>query len=281
MGKIVVPGEEVAQAPVRMAYTYTDGKKTFATVLSMLSDSNKLIPLEGPYEPLCDDYVIGYVTDVKFAGYEVDICAPVRAFLSSKEMRQQFRLGDIMMVRIAKVDEVGSVDLSDAKLLKGGMLIKVSAVKVPRVIGKKNSMVNMVANATGCQILVGRNGYVFITNEGDCQLAIKTIELIGMQAHTSGLTDRIAQYLSEIVGREIKPQPQDELPPAHIEAQESQYQGEEMRQEGGEGYGYERRPHRHEGSYDSRMGERRPGRYSNSRYGSRPPRRGPRSNSRY
>ena len=197
MTKIVMPGEIVSDRPVRMAYAYSDGQKTYSTVVGMLSQEGKLIPLEGPYEPLPEDYVVGYVSDVRFAGYSIDIGTANPGSMSSRDSREKFSLGDMALAKIIAVDEVKNIDLADARKLAGGRIEKISPVKVPRLIGKKNSMITMIADATGCQIVVGRNGYVFISHKGDHKLACEAVEMIEREAHTSGLTDRVAAYMKE------------------------------------------------------------------------------------
>ncbi|MFH1306242.1 MAG: KH domain-containing protein [Candidatus Micrarchaeota archaeon] len=276
MGKIVVPGEVIAESAVRMPYTYTDGKKTYATVLSLVSEGNKLIPLEGPYEPLVDDVVIGYVIDVRFAGADVQINAPGRTFLSNRNTREKFALGSIIMARIEKVDETGSIDLSEARVLKGGILEKISPVKVPRLIGKKNSMIGMISSATECKIFVGRNGFVFILTDGNYELAKEAVEMIEREAHISGLTDRVAKFLSNKTGKEVVPQPQENVNPyADLPPREERREyGRGPPRQGG--YGGDRRERR---DYGDRRG---PPRRHSGGYGDRrgPPRR-PRTNSRY
>jgi len=44
-------------------------------------------------------------------------------------------------------------------------------------------------------VIAGRNGYVWITGKWDSNLAEKAICMIEAQAHTHGLTDRVAAYL--------------------------------------------------------------------------------------
>ncbi|MFH0927652.1 MAG: hypothetical protein V1822_03670 [Candidatus Micrarchaeota archaeon] len=203
MANIVVPGDEIAQTPQRLAYTYTDGRKTYATVISLFTDEGKVIPLQGPYEPIEEDPVIGFVADSRHSGYDVDINSANKCFLSSRETRSTFRLSDMIMARIKSVDETGTIDLTDARLLKDGQLARISPVKIPRLIGKKNSMIGLISHATGCNMYVGRNGIVFISNEGDVSLAREAIDMIEKQAHTSGLTDRMAQFLAEKSGKEV------------------------------------------------------------------------------
>lgn len=197
MGRIVLPGEAVSDKAERIAYSFVENGKTYATVLSLMNDEGRLIPLEGPYEPLVDDYVIGVVTYVKFVGYTVEMNSPYEGFLSSRETRDKFELADVVFAKIRSVDEVKNINLTDARMLREGRLVSVSAVKVPRIIGKKNSMLNMIKEATGCEIFVGRNGLIWMSREGDVNLAIRTIEMIEREAHVPGLTDRVGKYLSE------------------------------------------------------------------------------------
>jgi exosome complex component RRP4 len=105
----------------------------------------------------------------------------------------------------AKVINVSSQMLVDVttigpglRKLKGGQIIQVGCKKVPRIIGKQGSMVSLIKDATGCQIVVGQNGRVWINGEPIAQvIAIETIHKIASEAHTSGLTDVIKTFLEE------------------------------------------------------------------------------------
>jgi len=192
--RIVFPGELVSDRPDRIAYAYIDKGKTYSTVVGLFSDG-KLVPLEGPYEPLPDDIVVGIISEVRFSCYSVDINCPYVSFLSSREIRERYEMGDAIVARIVKVDEVKNIDLTDARKLPQGSLVKVSSVKVPRIIGKKNSMIDTIQSSTGCQVTAGRNGYIWVSGAGDFSLAQKAIRMIEAQAHTRGLTDRVASFL--------------------------------------------------------------------------------------
>ncbi len=202
MPDIIVPGEQVAQGMQRLAYTYTDGQNTYATVISLRSAEDKIIPLAGPYEPVESDTVVGFVVDTRHSGYDISMGSANRCFLSSRETRTSFRLSDIVVAKIKSIDETGTIDLTDARALKDGQLASISAVKVPRLIGKKNSMIGLISNATGCLIYVGRNGIVFISNEGDFTLARQAIQKVENEAHVPGLTDRMTQFLCEKTGKD-------------------------------------------------------------------------------
>lgn len=200
MKDIILPGEQVSDQPIRMDYAWVENGKTYATVLSLF-DGKRLVPLQGPYEPQPEDYIVGVVVRVIFAGSGVDLNSPYQAFLSKMAVRNELRLGDILFAKVNSVNEVKDVELADARLLEGGRLISVSPVKVPRIIGKKNSMLNLIKEATGCEIFVGRNGFIWLSDrEGEkTKLAIDSIRKIEREAHISGLTDRIKEYLEKNV----------------------------------------------------------------------------------
>jgi exosome complex component RRP4 len=80
-----------------------------------------------------------------------------------------------------------------------GQIIKVTPSKIPRVIGRKGSMISMIKQETGCQIILGLNGVILVTgkNPEDEDIAMAAIQKIEAESHTSGLTDRITQFLKE------------------------------------------------------------------------------------
>jgi exosome complex component RRP4 len=75
----------------------------------------------------------------------------------------------------------------------------VTPTKIPRVIGRKGSMISMIKQETGCQIILGLNGIILVTGKSpaDEQLAMRAIKKIEDESHTTGLTDRITQLLKE------------------------------------------------------------------------------------
>ncbi len=193
--KIVVPGEMLADKPVKMPDAYIDNGKTYSEVVGLFHETEmRLVALEGAYLPMDEDYVVGVVEEVKFAGCNVDINSPYTAFLSSKDTRFQFDLGDVLFAKVKGVDEVKNVNLYDARKLSGGEIVEISPVKVPRVIGKKSSMLNMLIDATRSEIYVGKNGRMWITG-GDSSLAARAILKIEKEAHLTGLTERMKTFL--------------------------------------------------------------------------------------
>lgn len=216
---IVVPGEELA---VGMDYvpstgTYRDGDKIIAAQLGIVSVSGrviKLIALNGRYMPKAGDMVIGKINNMGFSNWSVDIGYAYEAMVSLKDatsefiergadLSKYFDFGDIIAAKIVNVTRSNAVDLSmkgpGLHKLRGGKLVFVTPSKVPRIIGKQASMINLVKEKTGCKITVGQNGWVWIQSDDPKKemIATKVIEYINENAHKNGLTDDVSKMLAE------------------------------------------------------------------------------------
>jgi len=62
-------------------------------------------------------------------------------------------------------------------------------------------MVSMIKQATGCRIIVGQNGLIWIDGEPDKEnIAVDAIRKIESESHIPGLTDRMKNHLEGITG---------------------------------------------------------------------------------
>ena len=75
-------------------------------------------------------------------------------------------------------------------------MIGIAPSKVPRVIGKKGTMVKQINEKTNCNIIVGQNGQVWISGD-EANLAARAVKKVEREAHTENLTDRISEWLEE------------------------------------------------------------------------------------
>jgi exosome complex component RRP4 len=160
-----------------------------------MDETGRYMPLENPYKPYVGDIVVGMVVDVRHAGYEVDLNLPDGGFIPTRDTRISLQLGDFVVCKIKSVNEVGDVDLGEVKRLPKGKVVDFPPAKVPRLIGRKSSMLTLLKENTGGDILVGNNGYVWVSENNNMPLLLKAIDTIDRKAHTSGLTDRIAKLL--------------------------------------------------------------------------------------
>ncbi len=219
--EITLPGDEIAEGMdfIPAAGCYRDGEKVVAGKLGLISVDGrliKIIPLAGRYVPKKGDTIICKVIDVTFSGWRVDTNSAYSAMLGLKDavsdfvergadLTKYYEINDYIVAKIINVTSQKLVDLTmkgpGLRKIQGGRIITVAPTKVPRIIGKQGSMVSMIKDATGCRIIVGQNGMVWIQGEPAQEIrAVEVIRKIEAEAHISGLTDIIKSYLSENKG---------------------------------------------------------------------------------
>lgn len=223
--EVVVPGDVLAEGMdfLPAQGTYRKDDKIIASRLGLATVDNrlvKIIPLSGRYLPKDGDTIIGEVKDITIGGWRVNINSAYTAMLSMKDATHEFirkgadltrwfGIGDYMVTKIRNVTSQNLVDLTmkapGLRKLRGGRIIKVNSTKVPRLIGKGGSMVGMVKRATGCNIIVGQNGFVWIQGEPESEvLAIETVKKIEANSHVGGLTDNIKEFLEKKTGQKLE-----------------------------------------------------------------------------
>ena len=217
---LVVPGEILAEEEFHAGRgTFKEENKICSSVVGLVSIRNNkisVIPLQSKYIPKRGDVVIGEINDIRFSMWGLDINSPYSGLLPAsevfgkekRELEKVFDVGDVLFLRVIDVDEVKKVKLGlkgrGLGKFKGGILVYITPTKVPRLIGKKGSMINMIKDKTRCDIVVGQNGVVWVKGKPDMErIAEKLIKMIEEQAHTSGLTDRVRDLLAELTGEEI------------------------------------------------------------------------------
>jgi len=211
--KLVVPGEVIIEGEDYLPgdFTRKEGNQVISNRYGLVETNGrvvKIIPISGVFEPRRGNNVIGRVEDITFSGWMMDIGGPYSAFLPLMECPRFINrnnidefagIGDIMAVKIAGVKK-GGIDLTlkfrGLGVLEDGRLIKINPHKVPRVIGKEGSMINLIKDSTKTEINVGQNGYIWIKGDlaGETK-AEETINLIVKESTSSGLTEKIENFL--------------------------------------------------------------------------------------
>lgn len=214
--EIVTPGEVIVSGKDYLPGegTERDGEEIIAARfgLSQIEDRMiKVIPLSGVYIPRRGNTIIGKVIDITFNGWLLDIKSPYEAFLPLAECRGfinkndlagHFDFGDMIVAKVKAIKRRG-VDLTMREKgtckLKEGMIIEINPSKVPRVIGKEGSMISIVKNETGSNIIIGQNGVIWIQSSSIEKelLAKEAIMLIAEKSHVEGLTEKIKEFLEK------------------------------------------------------------------------------------
>ena len=229
---LVIPGQILADDEYYSGRgTFKENGKVCSSLIGLVSLRNKkirVIPLKSKYVPKKGDVVIGKIKDVRFSMWDVDINSPYSGILPAfevfgrekKELNKVYDVGDVLFLRVVDVDEIKKAKLGlkgrGMGKFKGGIIVDIAPTKVPRLIGKKGSMINMIKDKTKCKIVVGQNGLVWVKGDEDMeQLTKNIIHLIEAEAHTSGLTNKIKNKLYLAID--------GELPPEEVEEQEEEF----------------------------------------------------------
>lgn len=214
---MVAPGELLAEGDhLAGDNVYRNGNKIYSDSLGILEiDGNRVfvVPLKGGYIPRVGDLVAGRIVDIGLSGWNVDIRAPYEAMLPASEtpgprgprrqdLSSTFDVGDMVIAEILAFDRTRD-PLLTAKgpglgKVATGRVVEISAAKIPRLIGRKGSMISMLKKETDCQITVGQNGMVLVWGKSpeNERLAVEAIYMVEREAHTRGLTDRIREMIS-------------------------------------------------------------------------------------
>ncbi len=217
--QLVTPGDLVAEGEyIAGENTFVEKGKIYAARVGIVDYETKkvdVVALKAFYIPKPGDIVIGTITEVGFNGWTVDINSPYIALLRASDvlsrpfkpqkddLPQVLDAGDLVVAKIVSYDRTHDPQLTVAEPGLGkitrGQILKITPTKIPRVIGKKGSMISTIKQETGCNIILGLNGVVLVTGKAleDEELAVRAILKIEQESHTSGLTDRITQMLKE------------------------------------------------------------------------------------
>ncbi len=215
--QLVVPGEVLADGGYLAGdNTYEECGKIYSQKLGLVEIKGKkisVVALRGPYIPKVGDLVIGQIVDVTIGGWLVDINSPYTAILSVPEatgrtfnpkmgaLTKILTVGDIIAAKVISFDRTRDPALTirgqGLGKIEGGVIINLTPTKVPRLIGRKGSMINMIKQITGCNVIVGQNGRILIRGKNPQMMkaTVEAIQMIEEQAHISGLTDKIRVFL--------------------------------------------------------------------------------------
>ncbi len=215
--KYVIPGEVVTTGPFRPEQNVIlEGNKIISTTIGVseiYDDSVKVISLTGKYLPKIKDLVIGKVISNTSLSWELDINSCYVGFLPASdvfgrdfsahadELSSKLKPGDLVAARIANFDRTRDplITIADRDLgkIESGDLVKISPTKVPRLIGKRGTMIQTIETATNAVITIGQNGWVVVSCENPEGLlkAKKAIQMVNDYAHVANLTDQVQEML--------------------------------------------------------------------------------------
>ncbi|MFN7106089.1 MAG: exosome complex RNA-binding protein Rrp4 [Pyrobaculum sp.] len=224
--QLVFPGDLVATIDSKIeGPVYLDNGRYRSSVVGLVEfrdDTVVIVALEGVYRAKKGDLVVGYITDVLATGWEIDVQSFLPAYLPVSEALHKYvelestplamflNVGDVVVAKVKDVDMTDEypiiLTLKEERVgkVESGSVIEISPAKIPRVIGKKGTMLNTLMEV-GCDIVVGQNGRVLIRcrNPRDEVFLASLIKKIEAESHVMGLTDRIRAEIEKY--KKLKP----------------------------------------------------------------------------
>lgn len=216
---IVVPGQLLAEGDYRNGDgAYKEHDRIYAAVVGLVKMKGKtiyVVPLQGQYYPKPRDIVIGTITEITLNGWLLDINSPYPAMLpvvhalsrrdamhAKENLRRWFDIGETVVAEIIAADRTRDPLITTRGRglgkIRGGVLTEIIPARVPRLIGRKGSMINMLKSELNADIVVGQNGIVWLKGAPHhVEIALEAIRQIEREAHTSGLTDRVREIISQ------------------------------------------------------------------------------------
>ncbi len=211
---------------------FKDSRGYVPTIVGVAQISGRnidFIPYKDTYRPVKGDYVIGVVVGYAPNGWFIDIGSYVKAFLPAAdvlnkrfdprkdELSRYLKIGDIVGLYVSEVRRLGNIlvtmkDVKKAKDRRVGRLsdyymIKVWSTKLPRIIGKKGSMVKLLKERLGGDIIIAQNGVILYKGPYEKFVILnKIITFITAKTFATGLTEYINGLINDMLGTEDRNQ---------------------------------------------------------------------------
>lgn len=203
MKDIVVPGELISTENKKVqGGIYQIGDNLYSQYLGIVYDSDlgmKVVPLNGKYVPKVGDVIVGRVISDDPFTYELNVNSYVRCVLSKRDVENPLQVTDVILLRVVDVNEIKEISVELISKLFNGTLLYISPKKVPRVIGKSKSMLEVIEKYCGVKLTVGANGYIYVVGK-NTKLVEETLAKIDQYSHVDNLTNKIEGFLNKILG---------------------------------------------------------------------------------
>jgi len=195
---ILIPGDNLKKKDIN---SY-ERENNYYSKYILLVNEDKTTRLFGYYMPEVNDIVIGKVIDVLSNGWIIDINSPYVGKLSLKDSgvdpSDLYTYGDYILCQIVKITKNKLIDLEIKKKekLNDGLILKVDPARIPRLIGKNSSMLNLIKEKLRIDIIIGKNGRVYLN--GDINNVSKAVDIIRFVINNSykrGLTEKVKEIL--------------------------------------------------------------------------------------
>lgn len=211
---IVIPGYLLGEDINGGDGTFRKGNRVYSAVYGIAKRVNnkiEVISLKGKYNPKKGDLLIGIVTDITFSMWILDINSPYYGFLhlsdytkkiEKEDMSKEIGIGETVIAKVKEIEMPIRINLTmndnRCKIIRTGVVIDVSYAKIPDIIGKGGSTINLIKKKTNCDIYVAQNGRVWINGSDEMiKLAINIIKMIEKDGCFDNISEKITREIDK------------------------------------------------------------------------------------
>ena len=196
--QIVLPGHLLSDSNLTLGRgTFREDGKIYSNMTGIVyleSETISVIPFKYTYKPKYGDLIIGRVTSSSYSSWSININSTYQGYLSTSElydkneqnMNQIINIKDILLLRVAQVDEINRVKLTIRSHGLGkfnqGTIVRVKQPTVHFLSEENAFLTHMIQEYTCTDIIVAKNGLIWINGlKENVEKIIKIIEEIENQ----------------------------------------------------------------------------------------------------
>lgn len=176
--QIVLPGHLLADSDLKLGRgTFRENGKIFSNMTGIVyleSETISVIPFKYTYKPKYGDLIIGKVVSSSYSSWTININSTYHGYLSASElydkneqnMNQIINVKDVLLLRVANVDEINRVKLTIRSHGLGkfnqGVIVRVKQPTVHFLSEENAFLNNMIQEYTCTDMIVAKNGLIWI-----------------------------------------------------------------------------------------------------------------------
>ena len=196
--QIVLPGHLLSDSKLNLGRgTFKENGKIYSNMTGIVyieSETISVIPFKYMYKPKYGDLIIGRVTNSSYSSWTININSTYQGYLSTSElydkneqnMNQIINVKDILLLRVAQVDEINRVKLTIRSHGLGkfnqGVIVRVKQPTVHFLSEENAFLTSMIQEYTYTDMIVAKNGLICINGlKENVEKILKIIEEIENQ----------------------------------------------------------------------------------------------------
>ncbi|RAP45679.1 MAG: hypothetical protein BZ135_05260 [Methanosphaera sp. rholeuAM6] len=176
--QIVLPGHLLSDSKLKLGRgTFREDGKIYSNMTGIVyieSELISVIPFKYTYKPRYGDLIIGRVVSSSYSSWTININSTYQGYLSTSElydkneqnMNQIINVKDILLLRVAQVDEINRVKLTIRSHGLGkfnqGVIVRVKQPTVHFLSEENAFLTSMIQEYTYTDMIVAQNGLIWI-----------------------------------------------------------------------------------------------------------------------